>query len=89
MTDEMMHAQMAAAYAAQRAELVKQQDNHLQQLLPPDLVSFLQHYMQSREYTARQALSVILYQFFGSCSKSQQLATLPPTLNSKPLVTVK
>jgi hypothetical protein len=53
------------------------------------LVSFLQHYMQSREYTARQALSVILYQFFGSCSKSQQLATLPPTLNSKPLVTVK
>ena len=63
MTDEMMPAQMAAAYAAQRAELVKQQDNHLQQLLPPDLVSFLQHYMQSREYSARQALSVILYQF--------------------------
>lgn len=70
MTDEMIHAQMAAAYAAQRAELVKQQDNHLQHLLPPDLLPLLQHYMQSREYTAKQALSFILYQFFGSCSKS-------------------
>ena len=70
MTDEMMHAQMAASYAAQRSQMAKQQDQHIQHLLPPDLQNSLQHFMIAREYTAKQALSFILYQFFGSCSRS-------------------
>jgi hypothetical protein len=79
MTDEVMHAQMAAAYAAQRGQLHKHQEDHLHQLLPPDLLPYLDHFMRSRDYTPKQALSFILYQFFGSCFKSQQLATLPLT----------
>lgn len=70
MTDEMMHAQMAAAYAEQRAQIAKQQDQHIEHLLPPDLRGSLEHFMTSRQYTAKQALSFILYQFFGSCSRS-------------------
>jgi len=82
MTDEMMHAQMAAAYAAQRDQLHKHQEHHLSQLLPPDLLPYIDHFMRSRNYTPKQALSFILYQFFGSCFKSQQLATLPLTPTS-------
>lgn len=82
MTDEVMHAQMAAAYAAQRNQLHKHQEHHLNQLLPPDLLPYLDHFMRSRDYTPKQALSFILYQFFGSCFKSQQLATLPLTQTS-------
>jgi len=84
MTDDMMHMQMAAAYAAQREQMQHHQEHQLSQLLPPDLLPHIDHFMRSRNYTPKQALSFILYQFFGSCFKSQQLATLPLTLNSKP-----
>lgn len=70
MTDEMLHAQMAAGYAAQRLQIAQQQNKHIEHLLPPDLQNSLQHFMTAREYTAKQALSFILYQFFGSCSRS-------------------
>lgn len=69
MTDEMMHAQMAAAYAAQRETMKPHLPADLE-LLPPDLRAQLNHFMQARQYTAQQALSVILSKFFGSCSKS-------------------
>jgi hypothetical protein len=72
MTDEMMHAQMAAAYAAQRTTMKHHQPASLDQLLPPHLWSQFDHFMQARQYTTQQALSVILSKFFGSCSKLPQ-----------------
>jgi len=71
MSDEMMHAQMAAAYAAQRNTMKHHQPAELTSL-PPHLRQQLEHFMQAREYTAPQALSIILSKFFGSCSKSPQ-----------------
>lgn len=71
MTDEMMHAQMAAAYAAQRNIMKPHLPADLE-LLPPHLRTQLEHFMQARQYTPQQALSIILSKFFGSCSKSPQ-----------------
>jgi hypothetical protein len=71
MSDEMMHAQMAAAYAAQRHTMKPHLPADLE-LLPPHLRAQLEHFMQSRQYSAQQALSIILSKFFGSCSKSPQ-----------------
>ena len=87
MTDEMMHAQMAALYAQQRQDL-KPLD-HLEDLLPPHLCESVRHYARSRDYTAKQALSHIVSKFFGSCFKSQQLAISQPTPKSVPLATTK
>jgi hypothetical protein len=72
MSDEMMHAQMAAAYAAQRHTMKHHQHAELNDLVPPHLKQQLEHFMQARQYTAPQALSIILSKFFGSCSKSPQ-----------------
>ena len=72
MSDEMMHAQMAAAYAAQRHTMKHHQHAELNDLVPPHLRQQLEHFMQARQYTASQALSIILSKFFGSCSKSPQ-----------------
>jgi len=72
MTDEMMHAQMAAAYAAQRTMKKHHQTAELDQLLSPHLRTQFDHFMQARQYTTQQALSVILSKFFGSCSKLPQ-----------------
>lgn len=72
MSDEMMHAQMAAAYAAQRHTMKHHQHAELNDLVPPHLRRQLEHFMQARQYTAPQALSIILSKFFGSCSKSPQ-----------------
>ena len=80
MTDEMMHAQMAALYAQQRADL-KPLD-HLETILPPHLCDSVRHYATSREYTTKQALSHIVSKFFGSCFKSQPSAISQPTLKS-------
>ena len=71
MTDEMMHAQMAAAYAAQRTTMKPHLPADLE-LLPPHLQAQLEHFMQVRQYSAQQALSIILSKFFGSCSKLPQ-----------------
>jgi hypothetical protein len=43
MTDEMMHAQMAALYAQQRVKHVNPLDQHLESLLSPDLCASVQH----------------------------------------------
>jgi hypothetical protein len=72
MSDEMMHEQMAAAYAAQRHTMKHHQHAELNDLVPPHLRQQLEHFMQSRQYSAQQALSIILSKFFGSCSKSPQ-----------------
>jgi hypothetical protein len=72
MSDEMMHTQMAAAYAAQRHTMKHHQHAELNDLVPPHLRQQLEHFMQARQYTAPQALSIILSKFFGSCSKSPQ-----------------
>ena len=77
MTDEMMHAKMAALYAQQRADL-KPLD-HLETILPPHLCDSVRHYAASREYTTKQALSHIVSKFFGSCFQSQQSATSQAT----------
>ena len=71
MSDEMMHAQMAAAYAAQRQTMKHHQPAEFNSL-PPYLREQLEHFMTARQYTAQQALSIILSKFFGSCSKSPQ-----------------
>ena len=71
MSDEIMHAQMAAAYAAQR-DIMKHHQPAEFNNLPPYLREQLEHFMQARQYTAQQALSIILSKFFGSCSKSPQ-----------------
>jgi hypothetical protein len=42
------------------------------ELLPPHLRAQLEHFMQARQYSAQQALSIILSKFFGSCSKLPQ-----------------
>ncbi len=77
MTDEMMHAQMAALYAQQRCSKAKALDHHLESLLPPDLCASVQHYASARQCTTKQALSQIVSKFFGSCFKSPQSATSP------------
>lgn len=82
MTDEMMHAQMAALYAQQRGKLVNPLDQHLESLLSPDLCASVQHYAAARDFTAKQALSHIVSKFFGSCFKSPQSAISQPTLKS-------
>jgi len=51
MTDEMMHAQMAAAYAAQRNIMKPHLPADLE-LLPPHLRTQLEHFMQARQYTS-------------------------------------
>jgi hypothetical protein len=71
MSDEMMHAQMAAAYAAQQHTMKHHQPAEFNSL-PPYLREQLEHFMTARQYTAQQALSIILSKFFGSCSKSPQ-----------------
>lgn len=80
MTDEMMHAQMAALYAQQRITQVKPLDDHLKTLLPPDLYASVQHYAAARNFTAKQALFHIVSKFFGPCSKSPQSAISQLTL---------
>lgn len=82
MTDEMMHAQMAALYAQQRDSQAKLLDDHLDKLLPPDLCASVQHYADSRRCSTKQALAQIVSKFFGPCFKSPQSATLPLTLKS-------
>ena len=82
MTDEMMHAEMAALYAQQRVTQVKAPDAHLESLLPPELYASVQHYAAARDFTAKQALFHIVSKFFGSCFKSPQSATSQPTLKS-------
>jgi hypothetical protein len=77
MTDEMMHAQMAALYAQQR-DSIKPVD-HLESLLPPELCSSVRHYATARDFTTQQALFHIVSKFFGSCFKSQPSAILQPT----------
>jgi len=77
MTDEMMHAEMAALYAQQRVTQVKAPDAHLESLLPPELYASVQHYAAARDFTAKQALFHIVSKFFGPCSKSPQSATSP------------
>jgi len=72
MSDEMMHAQMAAAYAAQRHTMKHHQHAELNDLVSPHLRQQLEHFMTARQYTAQQALSIILSKFFGSCSKLPQ-----------------
>ena len=77
MTDEMMHAQMAALYAQQR-DSIKPMD-HLESLLPPELCASVRHYAAAREFTTQQALFHIVSKFFGSCFQSQQSATSQAT----------
>ena len=68
MTDDEMHAAMAAELAKQRQALSdeKRRANHFQVRLPPDLAKQLKHYMQSRDQNANQALNTIISQFFGT-----------------------
>ena len=79
MTDEMMHAHMAALYAQQRCSKAKALDHHLESLLPPDLCASVQHYASARQCTTKQALFQIVSKFFGPCFNSQQPATSPLT----------
>ncbi len=71
MTDEMMHAQMAALYAQQRENQAKPLDQHLESLLPPDLCASVHHYADARQCSTKQALSQIVSKFFGPCFPSQ------------------
>ena len=66
MTDDEMHAAMAAELAKQRQALSdeKRRDGHFQVRLPPDLAKQLRHYMQSRDLNANQALQIIVSKFF-------------------------
>jgi len=77
MTDEMMHAQMAALYAQQRQS--QKPLDHLETVLPPHLCESVRHYANSRDCTTKQALSHIVSKFFGSCFKSQPSAISQPT----------
>ena len=85
MTDEMMHAEMAALYAQQR--LSQKPLDHLETVLPPHLCESVRHYANSRDYNTKQALSHIVSKFFGSCFKSPQSAISQPTPKSAPLAT--
>ena len=80
MTDEMIHAQMAALYAQQRQD--HKPADHLDILLPLDLCEAVRHYAAARDCTAKQALALIISKFFGPCFKSPQSATSPLTLRS-------
>jgi hypothetical protein len=67
MSDEMIHEQMAALYAQQR--LSQKPLDHLDTVLPPSLCTLVRHYAKSRNFDGKQALSLIVSKFFGSCSK--------------------
>jgi len=58
---------MAALWADQRQK--NRFADHLDIVLPPSLCEKVRHYAESRNYDARQALSLIVSKFFGSCSK--------------------
>lgn len=66
MTDEQIHAAMAAEYAKQGQALAddKRRANHFQVRLDKELAEKLRGYMQSRELNANQALQMIVSKFF-------------------------
>jgi len=68
MSDNDLHARMAAAYAkqglGQALDDEKRRSGHFQVRLPEDLEQRLRHYMRSRELNANQALNTIVSHFF-------------------------
>ena len=66
MSDNDLHARMAAAYEKQGQALAddKRRSGHFQVRLPEDLEQRLRHYMRTRELNANQALNTIVSHFF-------------------------
>ena len=66
MTDDEMHAAMAAELAKQRQALSdeKRRANHFQVRLDKQLADKVRNYMKSRDMNANQALQMIISKFF-------------------------